>query len=47
VLLPGERSRRTLAERSREGITLPEDTVARLSDLAARFGLPMPVGRGS
>lgn len=42
VLIPGERGRRTRAKRTIEGIMLPEDTCRRLTELAARYGVPMP-----
>jgi len=45
VLVPGEPERRTMAQRERDGITLPEDTVKDLSSLADRYGVAMPVAR--
>ncbi|WP_127091976.1 Ldh family oxidoreductase [Aquabacter cavernae] len=39
VLLPGERGRRTAAERSRSGIPLAQGTATKLAELAARLGV--------
>ncbi len=44
VLLPGEVERRTHAKRAAEGIVLPDDTVQRLSEIAAKYNLAMPKG---
>ena len=40
ILMPGERGARTLAARTREGISLPRPIVEELRGVAARFGLP-------
>ena len=42
VLLPGERGRRTQAERRAAGISLPRGTAAKLAELAARLGVDVP-----
>ena len=43
VLVPGEPERRNLAQRSRDGVGIPEDTVEILgAGLADRYGVPMP-----
>jgi len=42
VLLPGERGRRTEAERRAAGISLPRGTAARLADLAERLHVDVP-----
>jgi ureidoglycolate dehydrogenase (NAD+) len=40
VLLPGEPEDRVSAERSANGIPLPDDTSAELTELGARYGVP-------
>ncbi len=42
VLMPGEPEQRTREKRLAEGIALPEDTVEKLAELAARYSIPMP-----
>lgn len=42
VMLPGEPERRTLAQRAKEGINLPEDTYLKLQDTAAKLGVELP-----
>jgi uncharacterized oxidoreductase len=42
VLLPGDPERRTLERRSAEGIPIEEAHWAKLSELAARLGTPLP-----
>jgi ureidoglycolate dehydrogenase (NAD+) len=44
VLLPGERGRRTEAQRRTAGIALPRGIAARLAELASRLGVEVPVG---
>lgn len=44
VMVPGEPERRTLAERSANGIPLPPGTADKLRDAAARFDLALPEG---
>ena len=39
ILMPGERGRRTLERRTREGIPLPRGVVAELSTVAANLGV--------
>ena len=41
ILMPGERGRRTLERRTREGIPLPPVVVAELSKVAAALGVTM------
>lgn len=41
VLLPGEPERRTLAERTANGIALPDETWAALAGTAAKLGVPV------
>ena len=41
ILMPGERGRRTLERRTREGIPLPPSVVAELSKVAAALGVTM------
>jgi len=43
-LLPGEAEHRTSQQRSAEGVPLPEDVTAALSDLAADLGVENPLG---
>lgn len=42
ILVPGERGRRTLARRQREGIPIPKTTLAELEAVANRLGVPRP-----
>jgi ureidoglycolate dehydrogenase (NAD+) len=42
ILMPGERGRRTLERRRREGIPLPPAIVAELRGVADRLGVPWP-----
>ena len=42
IMLPGEPERHTLAQRMEEGINLPEETMNKLAELAARYGVSMP-----
>jgi ureidoglycolate dehydrogenase (NAD+) len=42
ILMPGERGRRTLERRRREGIPLPPAIVAELRAVADRLGVPWP-----
>jgi LDH2 family malate/lactate/ureidoglycolate dehydrogenase len=42
ILMPGERGRRTLERRTRDGIPLPPGIVGDLSRVAAALGVPMP-----
>ncbi|NQV56138.1 MAG: Ldh family oxidoreductase [Rhodospirillales bacterium] len=44
VFAPGERGDAVMAKREREGIPLPQGTMARVAPLAERFGIEMPVG---
>ena len=44
ILMPGERGRRTLERRTRDGIPLPPGVVAELSKVADDLGVPMPAG---
>jgi LDH2 family malate/lactate/ureidoglycolate dehydrogenase len=43
-MVPGEPEERTYAERSREGIPLPEGTVRNLRSVAERFDVRLPPG---
>ena len=45
VLIPGEPERRTMAQREKEGVYLPDDTANILSALAERYGVAMPAAR--
>ena len=42
VLIPGERGRRTRAEREQAGIVLPDMTWQKLADLAGQLGVAIP-----
>lgn len=42
VLVPGELENRVKAERTANGIPLPEGTVANLREVSAKLGIPMP-----
>lgn len=42
VLVPGEPEERTRRQRLTEGLTLPGDVVAELTELGARLGVPFP-----
>ncbi len=42
ILVPGEPELRTLAERQRDGIPLPEGTVRNLREVAAKLGVTLP-----
>jgi ureidoglycolate dehydrogenase (NAD+) len=44
IMVPGEPEERTYAERSRDGIPLPEGTVGNLRSVAERFGVRLPPG---
>jgi ureidoglycolate dehydrogenase (NAD+) len=44
VLLPGERGRRTEAQRRAAGIALPRGVATKLAELASRLGVEVPVG---
>jgi len=44
VMVPGEPEARVLAERSQNGIPLPNGTVERLREVASRLEVPMPNG---
>jgi len=44
IMLPGERGRRTEAQRRVGGIPLPRGTAAKLAELAARLGVEAPSG---
>jgi uncharacterized oxidoreductase len=45
VLVPGEPEARSRAQRTRDGITLPDDTWAAIAEVAARVGVEMPETR--
>jgi LDH2 family malate/lactate/ureidoglycolate dehydrogenase len=42
VLMPGDPEQRTMAKRLVEGIVLPDDTIRKLSDIAAGYNVAMP-----
>jgi len=42
VMVPGEPEARTLRQRQREGIPLPEGTIAHLQEIAQELGVPLP-----
>ncbi len=44
ILMPGEPEKRTLEERSRDGIPLPPGTVDKLRDLSQKYGVALPEG---
>jgi len=44
IFVPGEPEERTFADRSRNGIPLPEGTIRNLRDVAERFGIKLPSG---
>jgi ureidoglycolate dehydrogenase (NAD+) len=44
ILAPGEPEDRTFAERSKNGIPLPEGTVKNLRTMATRFEVKLPAG---
>lgn len=45
ILMPGERGRRTLERRTREGIPIPPAVLAELTKVAQHLGVPMLSGR--
>jgi LDH2 family malate/lactate/ureidoglycolate dehydrogenase len=44
IFVPGEPEEKTFAERSRNGIPLPEGTVKNLRSISEKFGVKLPSG---